>query len=53
MNLSALNIDVLLLLVKFSEPEDGCNLAVSGVLKGFEMTNPNIDLSKRYKNDTF
>jgi hypothetical protein len=48
MDLSSLNVDVLLYLVKFIDQEDRFNLVVSGVLKGFENANEGIDLRKRY-----
>jgi hypothetical protein len=48
MNLSSVNVDVLLYLMKFVHPDDRFNLALSGVLKGFENINRGIDLDKRY-----
>ncbi len=48
MDLSSLNVDVLLYLVKFIDPEDRFNLVVSGILKGFENVNEGIDLRQRY-----
>jgi hypothetical protein len=47
-NLSSLNVDVLLQLMKFIDPEDRFNLVISGVLKGFENVIEGIDLRKRY-----
>ena len=48
MDLSSLNVDVLLHLMEFVEPVDRFNLAVSGILKGFENVNKGIDLRQRY-----
>ena len=48
MALSSLNVDVLLHLMKFVDPVDRFNLAISGILKGFENVNEGIDLRKRY-----
>ncbi len=48
MDLSSLNVDVLLYLVKFIDPEERFNLVLSGILKGFENVNEGIDLRKRY-----
>jgi hypothetical protein len=48
MNLSSVNVDVLLHLMKFVEPVDCFNLALSGILKGFENVNEGIDLHQRY-----
>jgi hypothetical protein len=48
MYLSSLNVDVLLYLVKFIDPEDRFNLVLSGILKGFENVNEGINLRKRY-----
>ena len=48
MNLPALNVDVLLYLMKFVKPDDRFNLALSGILKGFENVNEGIDLHERY-----
>ena len=47
MNLSSLNVDVLLHLIKFVKPVDRFNLALSGILKGFENVK-GIDPDKRY-----
>ena len=47
-NLPALNVDVLLYLMKFVKPVDRFNLALSGILKGFENVNEGIDLRERY-----
>jgi hypothetical protein len=48
MELSSLNVDVLLHLIGFVKPVDRFNLALSGVLKGFENVNTGKDLDKRY-----
>ena len=48
MNLSSLNVDVLLYLIRFVHPVDRCNLVVSGILKGFENVNEGIDINQRY-----
>jgi hypothetical protein len=48
MDLSSLNVDVLLYLMKFVKPSDRFNLVLSGLLKGFENVNKGIDLHKRY-----
>jgi hypothetical protein len=48
MDLSSLNVDVLLHLMKSVDPVDRFNLALSGILKGFENANEGIDLRKRY-----
>ena len=48
MDLSSLNADVLLYWMKFVDPEDRFNLALSGILKGFENINKGIDLDQRY-----
>jgi hypothetical protein len=48
MDLSSLNVDVLLYLLKFVEPVDCFNLALSGILKGFENAHEVIDLRQRY-----
>ncbi len=48
MNLSSLDVDVLLHLMKFLKPDDRFNLVISGVLKGFENANEGINLGKRY-----
>jgi hypothetical protein len=48
MNLSSVNVDVLLYLLKFVEAVDRFNLALSGVLKGFENVSKGINLQKRY-----
>ena len=48
MNLPALNVDVLLHLMKFVKPGDRFNLALSGILKGFENANEGIDFCERY-----
>jgi hypothetical protein len=54
MDLSSLNVDVLLHLMEFVKPVDRFNLAISGILKGFENVNKGIDLRKRYsKHFTF
>jgi len=48
MNLSSVNVDVLLYLLKFVNPVDRFNLAISGILKGFENINKGINLDERY-----
>jgi hypothetical protein len=48
MDLSSLNVDVLLYLMKFVDPVDRINLVVSGILKGFENAIEGIDLRQRY-----
>ena len=48
MDLSSLNADVLLYLIGFVKPVDRFNLALSGILKGFENVNKGIDLHERY-----
>jgi hypothetical protein len=48
MDLSSLNVDVLLHLMKFVDPEDRFNLVLSGILEGFENVNEGIDLHERY-----
>jgi hypothetical protein len=48
MDLSSLNIDVLLYLIKSLDPVDRFNLALSGILKGLKNVNQGIDLDKRY-----
>jgi hypothetical protein len=48
MNLSSLNVDVLLYLMKFVDPVDRFNLALSGILKGLKNLSKGIDLRKRY-----
>jgi hypothetical protein len=48
MDLSSLDVDVLLYLLKFVDPEDRFNLVLSGILKGFENANEGIDLRQRY-----
>ena len=48
MDLTSLNVDVLLYLIKFLDPDDRFNLVLSGVLKGFENVNEGIDLRERY-----
>jgi hypothetical protein len=47
MDLSSLNVDVLLGLMKFVHPYDRFNLALSGILRGFENVK-GIDIQKRY-----
>ena len=47
MHLAALNIDVLLHLIKFVDPVDRFNLILSGILKGFDNVNKGMDLRKR------
>jgi hypothetical protein len=48
MDLSSLNVDVLLHLIGFVEPVDRFNLVLSGILRGFENVNKGINLRKRY-----
>jgi hypothetical protein len=48
MYLSSLNVDVLLHLVKFIDPEDRFNLVISGIVKGFENVSEGLDLRERY-----
>jgi hypothetical protein len=48
MDLSSLNVDVLLYLMKFIDPVDRFNLVVSGILKGFENVSEGLDLRQRY-----
>jgi hypothetical protein len=48
MDLSSLNVDVLLYLIKFVKPVDRFNLVLSGALKGFENVHNGIDLRQRY-----
>ena len=53
MDLSSLNVDVLLHLIKFVDPVDRFNLVLSGILKGFENVGEGIDLDKRYSETFF
>jgi hypothetical protein len=53
MNLSSLNVDVLLYLMKFVKPVDRFNLVLSGILKGFENANEGINLRERYSEFLF
>jgi hypothetical protein len=53
MDLSSLNVDVLLYLMEFVKPVDRFNLVLSGILKGFENVNEGIDLDKRYSETFF
>ena len=48
MDLSSLNVDVLLYLMKFLHPDDHFNLVLSGILNGFENAIERIDRRKRY-----
>ena len=48
MNLSSLNVDVQLYLLKFVEAVDRFNLALSGILKGFENVNRGINIQNSY-----
>jgi hypothetical protein len=43
-----LNVDMLLYLLRFLDPVDQCNLALSGVLKGYENSSQFADLTERY-----
>jgi hypothetical protein len=52
MDLSSLNVDVLLYLIEFLDPVDQFNLVLSGILKGFENVGEGIDLDERYS-ETF
>ena len=49
MNLSSLNVDVLLYLLKFVDEVDCFNLALSGILKGFENFDKGINLPIRVR----
>jgi hypothetical protein len=51
MNLSSLNVDVHVNFFLFVEAVDRFNLALSGILKGFENVNTGINLRKRYSKD--
>jgi hypothetical protein len=48
MNLSSLNVDVVLRLIKFVKPVDRFNLVLSGILKGFENVDKGLSLLERY-----
>jgi hypothetical protein len=48
MNLSSLNADVILHLMKFVVPVDRFNLVLSGILNGFENLSKGWHLRKRY-----
>ena len=48
MDLSSLNVDVLLHLMKFVDPDDRFNLVLSGILKGFKNVNEGVNLHERY-----
>jgi hypothetical protein len=48
MDLSSVNVDVLLHLIKFVTPVDRFNLVLSGILKGFENVNKGIIPHERY-----
>jgi hypothetical protein len=48
MDFSSLNVDVLLYLMKFVDPDDRFNLVLSGILKGFENAIEATDLRERY-----
>jgi len=47
MDLSSLDVDVLLYLMKFIDPVDRFNLVLSGILKGFENANERMNLRQR------
>jgi hypothetical protein len=47
MDLSSLDVDVLLYLMKFLDKDDHINLVLSGILKGFENVKKGIVLRKR------
>jgi hypothetical protein len=53
MDFSSLNVDVLLYLMKYLDPDDRFNLVLSGILKGFENANDGIDLRERYSEYLF
>jgi len=53
MDLPSLNVDVLLYLMKFIDPEDRFNLVLSGTLKGFENAHEGIDLRERYSENLY
>ena len=46
MDLSSLDVDVLLYIMKFLDQDDHINLVFSGILKGFENAHQGIDLRK-------
>ena len=48
MDLSSLNVDVLLHLMKFVDPDDRFNLVLSGILRGFKNVNEGVNLHERY-----
>jgi hypothetical protein len=48
MDLTSVNVDVLLYLMKFVDPVDRSNVVLSGILKGFENANEGLDLRERY-----
>jgi hypothetical protein len=50
MDLSSLNVDVLLYLMGFVKPVDRFNLVLPGILKGFESVNEGMDLRRLYCN---
>jgi hypothetical protein len=50
MHLASLNVDILLYLMKFIDPVDRFNLVLSGILKGLEKVNREMNPPKRYSN---
>ena len=48
MDFSSLNVDVLLHLMKFVDPDDRFNLVLSGILRGFKNVNEGVNLHERY-----
>ena len=48
MDFSSLNVDVLLHLMKFVDPDDRFNLVLSGILRGFKNVNEGVILHERY-----
>jgi hypothetical protein len=53
MDISSLNVDVLLYLMKFLRKDDAFNVVLSGILKGFENAKEGIDLRQRYSKQFF
>lgn len=51
MNLSSVNVDVLLHFMKFVDPVDQFNLVLSGILNGFDNVSNGINLQQRYSED--
>ena len=50
MHLASLKVDILLYLMKFIDPVDRFNLVLSGILKGLENVNREMNPPKRYSN---